>query len=807
MSGPEHHLQQPPRRCGLRHDEAQLFEEQVETIMSCFSAANCAWQVDAWQLCNVSCGIGHQERVVHCPTGSDSDCPVQRPSVLQRCYRQDGCRWLEGQWSQCSGSCEAGTRSRNVTCLSGDASDCSQATRPLDQEACNQQAAGCLWSVGPWSACSALSCGSLGSRVREVLCPSRHGTAGCAASKPREVEACLSETVCEWRSTEQWSDCDASCGSGVSTRVVSCSAGRDEECPGEKPASNATCGLGYETRSLVCGAESCDPGSAPVSVRACRSTMHCEWQIGDWGLCSTSCGDGVSARPVACPSGEDADCAFSARPLDRKECRNVTGCTWSTSSWSVCSQSCGEGTQTRAVLCPSGSAADCEASSKPMALQSCQGRLGCQWQMGDWSSCSSHCGDGTRARSVRCSGTDVEHCNASTRPLSEEPCSGSACDAWTLSEWSPCSTQCGDGVQQRSVQCNEPTSCGESPASQQVCFETVGCHWLVGSWSNCSEGCGLGTRSREIRCSGGPQEFCSAARPADRQSCDADSAARFMIGPSCGWTTGAWSACGVNCGPQQREVTCSASCFGKAPSALRPCQGPDGLPGGEANRSASQDAAACAEQGNASARFEVSLLMDDLSTELLSNLVAGTQERRTAFALSLFLLSHIVRDAMTTTEVVSSGTYSWQRQVQVSVPPNWKRFLLMLPILYAIDLVSWPGTKTWELAELIRNAAIAYGVLSWTPVVLALSAGEGVTKWDSAIYGAYINFCIFACFQGTSLVFFETYRQLNWWTPVLDTIWGTFSGGLTCLLTHILWDRCCGWRKMDTAETPKAGAV
>jgi hypothetical protein len=26
------------------------------------------------------------------------------------------------------------------------------------------------------------------------------------------------------------------------------------------------------------------------------------------------------------------------------------------------------------------------------------------------------------------------------------------------------------------------------------------------------------------------------------------------------------------------------------------------------------------------------------------------------------------------------------------------RFLLMLPILYAIDLVSWPGTKTRELA-------------------------------------------------------------------------------------------------------------
>ena len=40
---------------------------------------------------------------------------------------------------------------------------------------------------------------------------------------------------------DRWSDCDASCGSGVSTRVVSCSAGRDEECPGEKPASSKEC--------------------------------------------------------------------------------------------------------------------------------------------------------------------------------------------------------------------------------------------------------------------------------------------------------------------------------------------------------------------------------------------------------------------------------------------------------------------------------------------------------------------------------------------------------------------------------------
>ena len=39
----------------------------------------------------------------------------------------------------------------------------------------------------------------------------------------------------------------------------------------------------------------------------------------------TSCGDGVAARPVSCPSGTEADCAFTPRPLDRKSCRNITG--------------------------------------------------------------------------------------------------------------------------------------------------------------------------------------------------------------------------------------------------------------------------------------------------------------------------------------------------------------------------------------------------------------------------------------------------------------------------------------------------
>lgn len=33
-----------------------------------------------------------------------------------------------------------------------------------------------------------------------------------------------------------------------------------------------------------------------------------------------------------------------------------------------------------------------------------------------------------------------------------------------------------------------------------------------------------------------------------------ESSERSLSGPSCGWAVGAWSECGENCGPQQREA-------------------------------------------------------------------------------------------------------------------------------------------------------------------------------------------------------------------------------------------------------------
>eukprot|EP00439_Symbiodinium_sp_Y106_P013137 s1573_g1.t3 len=509
----------------------------------------------------------------------------------------------------------------------------------------------CDWNLGAWSPCSATACLALGSRVREVFCPSQHGDAGCPWPKPKALETCQSSRTCVWEISE-WSECDATCGPGEKRRQVRCTSPDEEECPGDRPADreecystancawwtgtwtpcNATCGDGLQTRTLVCGADACDPTTAPSAVRSCRSTSQCSWQLGAWGGCisgevladvsvedcqnvlqvkiflrklnhfpvslqqllcdgrcleddeqvdgteelqmlsvvgkeqsqqaeneliaysaeegdlsvarsllqagvdkncacalcvegywsamtallvaarmgqtemvrlllhaganknlrdvggrtalanaarvghteivrllvdfgadmdlqdrqsmtplihaasaghaeivrllsdagadkswqdqygrtalahaahggktdivrhlaSSRCGSGISERSVLCPSGDDVDCSAVPRPLDRRSCHDVTGCNWSTSSWSACSQTCGRGTSTRAVVCPSGDEGDCAGLPRPEAERSCSETVGCSWVLGQWSSCSSSCGNGTRSREVRC---------------------------------------------------------------------------------------------------------------------------------------------------------------------------------------------------------------------------------------------------------------------------------------------------------------------------------------------------------------------------------------------------------------------
>ncbi|CAJ1386272.1 unnamed protein product [Effrenium voratum] len=807
-----------------RAEDCSALEVPVDT-RPCFSAASCAWRFDAWQPCNVSCGIGWQERTIWCPTGTDADCPHTRPNRLQRCHsqvlapalqvydkgRKAGCQWLPSAWGACSGVCEPGTRSRNITCSSQEESDCAQVPRPADREACNTHAAGCAWDLGVWSPCSATSCGGLGSRVRSVGCRSQHGDAGCFGEKPREVEPCLSETTCVWQISE-WDACDASCGWGVRSRLVQCSSPQ-EEC-GEKPASteacyscstctagcawwtsqwsrcNATCGLGLQTRDLICGTDACDPSTAPSRFRNCSSIAECAWEVGEWGLCSgsarwreakrTACGRGVLERPVACPSGFDADCAARGipRPMDRRECTNTTG----------------------------GEDGDCP-SPKPSDLKSCAETVGCAWQIGEWSACapveeggggSVACGQGLRTRTLSCEGP-LESCGE--RPPEAENCTGLAC-GWRVGNWQSCNASCGHGLQMRSVEClldlnadargggggDEPGGCvGAGPATWQACVSRDACRWHSGQWSNCSEGCGLGTRSRQVLCSGGSVQLCSEwPRPADAESCSQEN----RLGPSCGWSVGAWSTtCGDKCGPHLREVFCAGHCFGRAPEGAKPCEvqarsGSD--PGVFVDRVWRR--LFCQD------RFDLSLRLENPSEQLLEELVAGTRQE---------LRWHLAQTGHGA--AAQRPATDWMASINVSVPPDWRRILLVVAVVFPLDfawyaLMMFSGLPIYPL-ELFDTVVLPFGLLAWTPWALSLSAGQNFASWkEAAAFGAFVGFTVFGTFQGTALTFFPSYR-VQWWTPLVDLVWGTSSGALTVVLADMLYNRCCN----QGAKLPIAG--
>ncbi|MBI9074200.1 MAG: lamin tail domain-containing protein [Desulfatibacillum sp.] len=249
-------------------------------------------------------------------------------------------RWSAGEWSACSQTCGGGLSTRPVACLDWngnpvDGSRCTE-TKPAESQACNEHSCITAWSVGQWSACSAL-CGG-GTSARTVACLDETGNVVddslCSGDKPSALQGC-NEFACSYAwNLGAWSDCSADCGAGTSTRTVTC---RDEAgnsvadgfCPGVKPAA-----------SQICNDEPC----------------AYSWFIGPWEDCSVACGGGAQTRAVTCRDQggnvvDDGNCA-DAKPSTSQVC-NSDPCVygWVTGAWSDCSVDCGGGFSSRSVTC------------------------------------------------------------------------------------------------------------------------------------------------------------------------------------------------------------------------------------------------------------------------------------------------------------------------------------------------------------------------------------------------------------------------------------------------------------------------
>ncbi|VVC96306.1 unnamed protein product [Leptidea sinapis] len=159
----------------------------------------------------------------------------------------------------------------------------------------------------------------------------------------------------EYRWQSERGPCSVSCGGGFRVVRVRCARGqqcaptRHERCNmhscefkwagGEWEECSATCGAdGVQERQLFCVPANSSittrrelirrsvspalcPASTPSKIQACnRVPCPVYWQEMPWTQCSTTCGRGVSYRPLVCPAQDVVLCGQKPRER-RRRCR------------------------------------------------------------------------------------------------------------------------------------------------------------------------------------------------------------------------------------------------------------------------------------------------------------------------------------------------------------------------------------------------------------------------------------------------------------------------------------------------------
>uniref|UniRef100_A0A452HQJ6 Uncharacterized protein n=1 Tax=Gopherus agassizii TaxID=38772 RepID=A0A452HQJ6_9SAUR len=188
-----------------------------------------------------------------------------------------------------------------------------------------------------------------------------------------------------------------------------------------------------------------------------------EWS--QWSVCSLTCGQGSQVRTRSCVSSPYGTlCSGLLR--ETRICNNTATCPvhglWEEwSPWSLCSVTCGRGARTRTRQCvaPQHGGKACEGpevQTKPCNIAICP--VEGQWlEWGSWSPCSVSCSNGTQQRTRKCSVSGHSWAECKGAHADARECTSPDCPTdgkWgPWNHWSLCSKTCDTGWQRRFRMC------------------------------------------------------------------------------------------------------------------------------------------------------------------------------------------------------------------------------------------------------------------------------------------------------------------------------------------------------------------
>ncbi|GCC36559.1 hypothetical protein chiPu_0015054 [Chiloscyllium punctatum] len=187
-----------------------------------------------------------------------------------------------------------------------------------------------------------------------------------------------------------------------------------------------------------------------------------EWS--QWSVCSLTCGMGSQVRTRSCVASPYG--TLCSGPLrETRVCNNSATCPvhglWEEwSPWSLCSVTCGRGSRTRSRMCvaPQHGGKACqgpELQTKLCNIALCP--VEGQWlHWGPWNRCSVTCSNGTQQRTRKCISThgwtECKGHQAEARDCFNQECSSDG--KWgPWNHWSLCSKTCDSGWQRRLRMC------------------------------------------------------------------------------------------------------------------------------------------------------------------------------------------------------------------------------------------------------------------------------------------------------------------------------------------------------------------